>query len=785
MTTDQLNIAPSPRVPLGGDYWEAEPSAPLWGFADLHAHLMAHLAFGGKAFWGQPYDPDHPGPEGIEHALCSCEPIHGGLLNVNPEFGHPAGGGWPDFIIWPRFTTLIHQQAYIDWIYRAYQGGLRLVTCLAVNNELLAVKSLPDLPHDDKNTIERQVVAMKAMAAYIDAQCGGPGKGWLQIVYSPEQARQVIGENRLAVLLGVEVDSLGNWHNFDDLDKLCHGDIVQARQLIAQELDWLHGLGIRQITPIHLTNNAFGGTAIYLRFLEVSNLFVTGERWTVEDRWETGVRYRLDKDGEDAVDDVERTVAVSGRRLRGMHRSTLLDHIPGIRDLYEAIEAPKVPGGHANTRSLNHFGEVLIEEMMKRGMVIDVDHMSEKTTDAALAIAEVYHYPMICSHSWFRDLLFSGQEEFDAVKQEHYGTSDVHKVAHEAGKRGDQIERIAGLGGVVAPIINQGDIAGLRRTLPEIADKVPHPSAGSSTSWAQAYLYALSKMNGRGVAIGTDINGAAGLPGPRFGTCASYGVHKDARRILERRAEIDQQTNGVAYATPLRDYRWHRFEYSGPGGYDDQERRIWQGIAQYVAGYNPAVQPHPDSDFPEKNLRQYLERLEVQHVEPWTDHVSEGLWAADQEKPASEEELGLWPEEKRAAYFVHRGISDFGQFSNESTYALAAKITAIWAQWQKMSGDNRPLVRSTAGLRRDFDINIDGVSHYGMLPDFLQDLRNSGLTAQDLAPLFRSAYDYVQMWDTCLQRGKELSAIKLTVSSDTQPGINVKEMDASSQESTM
>ena len=42
----------TPRVLLGGDYWDAEPTAPLWGFADLHAHLMTHLAFGGRAFWG-------------------------------------------------------------------------------------------------------------------------------------------------------------------------------------------------------------------------------------------------------------------------------------------------------------------------------------------------------------------------------------------------------------------------------------------------------------------------------------------------------------------------------------------------------------------------------------------------------------------------------------------------------------------------------------------------------------------------------------------------------------
>jgi hypothetical protein len=149
MSAEEPRSTSSPRVPLGGDYWEADPGTALWGFADLHAHLMAHLAFGGKAFWGRPYDPEHAGPEGMEFALNSCEPIHGGLINVNPEFGHPAGGGWPEFIIWPRFTTLVHQQAYIDWLYRAYQGGLRLVTCLAVNNELLAIKTSPDLPHND------------------------------------------------------------------------------------------------------------------------------------------------------------------------------------------------------------------------------------------------------------------------------------------------------------------------------------------------------------------------------------------------------------------------------------------------------------------------------------------------------------------------------------------------------------------------------------------------------------------------------------------------------------
>ena len=187
--------------------------------------------------------------------------------------------------------------------------------------------------------------------------------------------------------------------------------------LIGLELDWLYALGVRQITPIHLTNNAFGGTAIYMRFLETVNVFVTGERWTVEDAWQTGVRYRLDHDGDDLVDDVERTVAMSGGRRRAMHRHTLVDHIPGYRIiLSEASRSARVRGGHANVRSLNQYGVILLEEMMKRGMIIDVDHMSEKSTDAALDLAETHQYPVITSHSWFRDLLYSADNEFNRRK---------------------------------------------------------------------------------------------------------------------------------------------------------------------------------------------------------------------------------------------------------------------------------------------------------------------------------------------------------------------------------
>jgi hypothetical protein len=476
----------------------------------------------------------------------------------------------------------------------------------------------------------------------------------------------------------------------------------------------------------------------------------------VEDAWQTGVRYRLDHDGDDVVDDLERTAAIAGPRLRAMHRRTLLDHIPGVRDLFDTTETPKTRGGHANARGLNQYGQVLVDEMMKRGMIIDLDHMSEKATDQALTIAEQHRYPVICSHSWFRQLLFSGSSEFDKHTHREYGTSDVHKVAHEAGKRGDQIERIGRLGGVVAPIINQGDVAGLQRSMPKLSRKLPAPCAGSSTSWAQAYLYAAAKMGGRGVAIGTDVNGAAGLPGPRFGTFAAFGASTDARRNSERRSEIDSQTNGVAYTSPIRDYRWYRFEHSGPGGYDEREADIWQGIAQYEAGFNPSTDTHPPSDFPQYHLREAAESIKIRYEQTVVDEITRGLWLAGQEEAPAQGQLARWPVWQRAAYIARKGIvGNAGVDLDDQSLEHVAKIAAILKKWHEMKGRNRPLVRSMAGERRDFDINLDGMAHYGMLPDFLQDICNSGLTSQDLVPLFRSAYDYVEMWKVCEQRAKE------------------------------
>jgi hypothetical protein len=223
---------------------------------------MSHLAFNGS-FVGHPYHED-----GSEEALRACGYRHGlGGIIPNLESGDSpvhATGGYPEFDGWPRHTSKSHQTAYLSWIERAYrQGGLRLAVMLAVNNELVGrVSSIltPGVPlnrpYDDKRVVDSQIKGMWDMVAFVDKKSGGPGKGWMQIADSPEDARRIIKEGKLAIVLGIEVDSLGNWRTTEDLRQQSGNNLDKARHLIKDELLRLYNRGVRQIAPIHLTLGA-------------------------------------------------------------------------------------------------------------------------------------------------------------------------------------------------------------------------------------------------------------------------------------------------------------------------------------------------------------------------------------------------------------------------------------------------------------------------------------------------------------------------------------------------
>jgi hypothetical protein len=326
-------------------------------------------------------------------------------------------------------------------------------------------------------------------------------------------------------------------------------------------------------------------------------------------------------------------------------------------------------------------------------------------------------------------------------------TSCIRKCSSEQSKTAEQVQRISNLGGMVAPIACQFDLKDVGDVIPSLKGKVSPQSAGSASTWAQAYLYAVEKMGGRSVGIGTDTNGFAKFNSPRFGLNASYylddtisGWEDDSLRRPLRAGQVAAQQNGVKYDKPLIDARRYRFEGILQGNvYDSTDQNIWQAVGLYNAGLNPWTNNSiPDINDDVANFAKGFFATSPNQLEP------PGLLNGDA------------PYEQKAAFLVKTGQTPSSS-DPQQVRKLYPKVLAIWQKWQAMEGSNTPLTRSYAG-QRDFDINIDGVAHYGLLPDLFQDLKNVGLTDDDLVPLFRSANDYIEMWAKCESRAQALTS---------------------------
>lgn len=379
-------------------------TAPVRGIADLHTHQFSNLGFGGVVFWGAPYDPG-----GINKALAWCDytydfvtewssselvgpqvpslgyEIHGPkdlqalthpLSNAFPEGQHEVGGTGP-FDGWPNHNTTTHQQMYYKWLERAYLGGIRLITNHMVSNEALcgAGKRRANFTCNDMEAVDRQIQATKELEFYVDLMDDGMvnGSGWYRIAYSPGQARNIIRSGKLAVVMGIEVDSL-----FD-----CKPGATCSREYLRGKLQAYYNLGIRHVFPIHQFDNAFGGAALFRDELNAGNIAVTGSHFTARDCKADGYTYNINESTLDYVQWL----------LKGKDMPPQSD--------YDKLEAD------CNATGLTATGKILIEEMMDLEFIIDIDHMSRLMVDEVMTMAKTTttarpnKYPLVSSHSGF------------------------------------------------------------------------------------------------------------------------------------------------------------------------------------------------------------------------------------------------------------------------------------------------------------------------------------------------------------------------------------------------
>ncbi len=355
------------------------------GIVDQHAHLMAFDFLGGDFHCGRPWSP-----LGVTVALPDCESIQGPQGSAAPvqnflDYGEPVHPhdtvGWPTFVDWPKHHTLTYEQTYYRWLQRAWMGGLRLIETNMVDNEVLC-RLLP-MKHTDCNDMSaarRQVAFLRQLEEYVDAQEGGPGRGWLRIVTDPFQARKVINQGKLAVVMGIEVSRVLGCGISNDEPQCSEEDIDAG-------LDEIHRLGIRSFFPIHKFDNAFGGTKMdggpVGVFINAANREQTGAFWSVKTCEGEAT------DHEQQGPPPEYAALIAGP-LAGLAP-------PGAFPVYP-------PPPHCNTRGLTELGKHVLEGMMDRGFLIEIDHMSARAADEALAfIARRGYSGVMTSHSWADD----------------------------------------------------------------------------------------------------------------------------------------------------------------------------------------------------------------------------------------------------------------------------------------------------------------------------------------------------------------------------------------------
>ncbi|MEZ4474921.1 MAG: membrane dipeptidase [bacterium] len=487
-----------------------EAGSAMWGFADAHLHQMSSLAFGGAFIQGEAYDGASPlGCEDPAQALHCCGARSGlcsgasctqngleghGTCGTNPvvaAVGEPLGhdpGGWPDFRGWPHWYSRAHQQAYSDWLERAWRGGLRLVSVLAVENRLLCgVAPSGRYDCDEDASIHRQLSEAVSFQAWVDRQDDGleNDTGWYRIVETPAEARAVIAQGRLAVVLGVEVGALFGCDQ---------GNADCTPAYVDRKLDELHALGVRHVIPIHGVDNAFGGTAFFNDVYALANQVYNGRGFQSRDCAADGFRFAYGRDP---------AVAVIAEAM-------------GIQTaVFEGLD------GQCNTRGLTPLGRHLIEGLAARGMLVDVDHMSRRARDETIAMARDLGFPVFYSHAHTLPV-YAGHERAERMMT----CADFQAVNDTGGM-------VALIGGSDHGCDADPDA----ETCIHSVGPVAADCTNSSKTFAQELLFAVRQLGGTGVGIGTDFNGLARHTSPRFGPDACrLGAGADAERVAQDEA---------------------------------------------------------------------------------------------------------------------------------------------------------------------------------------------------------------------------------------------------------
>jgi hypothetical protein len=252
------------------------------GLMDGHMHWVNFEYLGGNFHCGRPW-----APYGIPYALPDCSSIEGPAGATAPmqnflNFGNPVSPhdtrGYPQLTAWGH-SNLTYEGNYYRWVQRVWMAGERLMVMpVNENRALCELQSNRWTNCDEMDTTRLELDDIHELQDYVDAQAGGPGKGFFQIVTHPFQARRVINEGKLAVVLEMEISEPFGCMNVDN--PTCDQAQVDA------QLDELYRRGVRSSLLLNKFDNPLTG----VRFdsgpvgalINAGNKTSAGEFWSAE-----------------------------------------------------------------------------------------------------------------------------------------------------------------------------------------------------------------------------------------------------------------------------------------------------------------------------------------------------------------------------------------------------------------------------------------------------------------------------------------------------------------------
>ncbi len=431
---------------------------------------------------------------------------------------------------------------------------------------------------------------------------------------------------------------------------------------------------------------------------------------------------------------------------------------------------------HVNIKGLTTIGEDYLLEAARHGMFIGFDHFSQKARiDAYQALhgrlAKViqvqkggsipdYYYPGVFGeHTHLREA------ERDGPVPEEYRSQ--YGFTHEAMRSQGEFKTIKGFGGFVAPLmrtstmvppgtpVDEDDVSkwpedGIH---PYWKSTVKNDCDYSSKTWAIIYLNMLRLLEGRNVLLSSDFNPTTVLGASRFGAA---GIRTRACRLNPHPKSLIHPLD-VPEQIP-RDFNTPRVGADGPpsclfnlekepdiDGWDPfcpSTRMIWSQSNEYSGVWY------------EEYEQSYVNRHQADSEHPFHQIVT-----AREENTQREDRLVRAPIKEYVTVNM-TGMDAAREIDEGQDYYSDNPRLISQQMFPFKQFDNRAALGLNQEPYRGWDFNLDGMAHEGMLPDFLQDVRNVGVSFEQMGYLFNSPGDLYEGWKRACELGDLYSDAK-------------------------